>query len=82
VWFKQAFQLSQQNAELAAGLMSGLSLSEFSTRKAITLGATRTRLKKLFVQTGTGSQAALLSALMRAAAIAIPLAGKDADLPI
>jgi hypothetical protein len=71
-WFRQAFQLSVQNAELAAGLISGLSLSEFSAQKAVTLGATRTRLKKLFAHTGTSSQAALVAALLRAAVIAIP----------
>jgi hypothetical protein len=71
-WFGQAFQLSPQNAELAAGLLSGLSLSEFSAQKAVTLGATRTRLKKLFAGTGTQSQAALVAALLRAATIALP----------
>jgi hypothetical protein len=71
-WLGQAFQLSPQNAELAAGLLSGLSLSEFSAQKAVTLGATRTRLKKLFAGTGTQSQAALVAALLCAAAIALP----------
>jgi hypothetical protein len=71
-WFRQAFQLSPQNAELAAGLLSGLSLSEFSAQKAMTLGATRTRLKKLFASTGTQSQAALVAALLRAATVALP----------
>jgi len=69
-WLQQAFDLSPQNAELAEGLMCGLSLSEFSADKHITLGATRTRLKKLFARTGKGSQTALISALLRAAAIA------------
>ena len=71
-WFQQAFQLSPQNADLAAGLLSGLSLPEFSKQNGLTLGATRTRLKKLFAGTGTKSQAALVSALLRAAAIALP----------
>jgi DNA-binding CsgD family transcriptional regulator len=71
-WFQQAFQLSLQNVELAAGLLSGLSLPEFSEQNGITLGATRTRLKKLFARTGTKSQAALVSVLLRAAAIALP----------
>jgi hypothetical protein len=68
-WLRQAFQLSIQNAELAAGLLSGLSLSEFSTQKEVTLGATRTRLKKLFAATDTRSQAALVAALLRAATL-------------
>jgi DNA-binding CsgD family transcriptional regulator len=67
------FQLSPQNADLAAGLLSGLNLSEFSEQNGITLGATQTRLKKLFARTGTKSQAALVSALLRAASIALPL---------
>jgi hypothetical protein len=69
-WLQQAFDLSPQNAELAESLMFGLSLSEFSADKHITLGATRTRLKKLFARTGKSSQAALVSVLLRAAAIA------------
>jgi DNA-binding CsgD family transcriptional regulator len=73
-WFQQAFQLSPQNADLAEGLLSGLNLSEFSEQNGITLGATQTRLKKLFARTGTKSQAALVSALLRAAAIALPRA--------
>jgi hypothetical protein len=72
-WFRQAFQLSVQNAELAASLLSGLSLSEFSTQKEVTLGATRTRLKKLFAATGTRSQAALVAALLRAAPLELSL---------
>lgn len=71
-WFRQAFQLSTQNAELAAGLLSGLSLSEFSAQKEVTLGATRTRLKKLFAATGTQSQAALVGTLLRAATLKLP----------
>jgi DNA-binding CsgD family transcriptional regulator len=71
-WFQQAFQLSPQNADLAAGLLSGLNLSEFSEQNGITLGATQTRLKKLFARTGAKSQAALVSTLLRAAAIALP----------
>lgn len=69
-WLQTAFNLSPQNAELAEGLMSGLSLLEFSGKKKVTLGAARTRLKKLFAHTGTNSQAALVSALLRAAIIA------------
>ena len=68
-WLKTAFNLSPQNAELADGLMSGLSLIEFSDKKRVTLGAARTRLKKLFIQTGTNSQATLVSTLLRAAII-------------
>jgi hypothetical protein len=68
-WFRQAFQLSTQNAELAAGLLSGLSLSEFCAQKEVTLGATRTRLKKLFAATGTHSQASLVGTLLRAATL-------------
>jgi PAS domain-containing protein len=71
-WFRQAFQISTQNAELAAGLLSGLSLLEFSTQKEITLGATRTRLKKLFAATGARSQAALVGTLLRAASLEFP----------
>jgi len=32
-WFQQAFQLSPQNAELAAGLLSGLSLPELEVTR-------------------------------------------------
>lgn len=72
-WLRQAFQLTMQNAELAAGLLSGLSLSDFSTQKEVTLGATRTRLKKLFAATGTRSQAALVATLLRAATLELSL---------
>lgn len=69
-WVQDAFELSSQNAELAGSLMSGSSLMEFSSEKGVTLGAARTRLKKLFARTGTRSQAALVSTLLRAATIA------------
>lgn len=69
-WIQQAFDLSWQNAELAESLMFGASLAEFAGSKNITLGAARTRLKKLFAQTAKRSQAALVSELLRAAIIA------------
>jgi hypothetical protein len=69
-WIEEAFSFSPQNAELAEHLMLGSSLSEFSNETGVTLGAARTRLKKLFAGTGTRSQAALVSALLRAAIIA------------
>lgn len=69
-WIEEGFALSPQNAELAESLMSGANLAEFSSDKGVTLGAARTRLKKLFARTGTRSQAALVSALLRAAIIA------------
>jgi DNA-binding CsgD family transcriptional regulator len=69
-WTRKAFGLSPQNAQLAESLISGISLREFSLSTGVTLGAARTRLKKLFVQTGTRSQASLVSVLSRAAALA------------
>ncbi|WP_428485592.1 helix-turn-helix transcriptional regulator [Rhodopila sp.] len=69
-WIQEAFHLSRENAELAEGLISGLSLAEFSVEKEVTLGAVRTRLKKLFAQTGKRSQATLVAALLRASMIA------------
>jgi hypothetical protein len=69
-WIQQAFDLSSENAELAESLMLGASLFEFSSNKNVTLGAARTRLKKLFAQTGNRSQATLVSVLLRAAMIA------------
>lgn len=69
-WIQQAFDLSRQNAELAESLMFGDSLAEFASGRNVTLGAARTRLKKLFAQTGTRSQATLVSELLRAAIIA------------
>lgn len=69
-WIQQAFDLSWQNAELAESLMFGDSLAEFAGSKNVTLGAARTRLKKLFAQTGKRSQGALVSELLRAAIIA------------
>jgi hypothetical protein len=69
-WIQQAFDLSRQNAELAESLMFGVSLAEFARSKNVTLGAARTRLKKLFAQAGKRSQAALVSELLRAAIIA------------
>jgi DNA-binding CsgD family transcriptional regulator len=77
-WLQQAFDLSPQNAELAESLMLGLSLIEFSINRSITLGAVRTRLKKLFARTGKSSQAALVSALLRAAVVAPPGSGSSA----
>jgi PAS domain-containing protein len=74
-WLQHAFDLSPQNAELAESLMFGLSLAEFAVEKNITLGATRTRLKKLFARTGKSSQTALVSTLLRAAAVAPPELG-------
>jgi DNA-binding CsgD family transcriptional regulator len=71
-WIEEAFDLSPQNAELAEGLMFGASLAEFASASGVTLGAVRTRLKKLFAQTGKKSQAALVSALLRAATISPP----------
>lgn len=75
-WLETAFEISIQNAELAEGLMSGLTLNEFSEETGVTMGALRTRLKKLFGRTGKRSQAALVSALLRAAAIA-PIPGSE-----
>ena len=69
-WIQQAFDLSRQNAELAASLMFGVSLAEFASSRNVTLGAARTRLKKLFAQTGNRSQASLVSELLRATTIA------------
>ena len=69
-WIQQAFDLSRQNAELAESLMFGVSLAEFASSKNVTLGAARTRLKKLFAQTAKRSQATLVSELLRAAIIA------------
>jgi DNA-binding CsgD family transcriptional regulator len=69
-WIQRAFDLSQQNAELAENLMFGVSLAEFASSKNITLGAVRTRLKKLFAKTGSKSQAALVSKLLQAVIIA------------
>lgn len=69
-WIQHAFDLSQQNAELAESLMFGVSLAEFARSQNITLGAVRTRLKKLFAQVGRQSQAALVSELLQAAIIA------------
>jgi PAS domain-containing protein len=69
-WTREVFGLSPQNAQLAESLISGISLAEFSKLAGITLGATRTRLKKLFLQTDTRSQAALVSVLSRAATLA------------
>jgi DNA-binding CsgD family transcriptional regulator len=77
-WLQQAFDLSPQNAELAESLMFGLSLAEFCVDRSITLGAVRTRLKKLFARTGKSSQAALVSALLRAAVVAPPDFGSSA----
>jgi hypothetical protein len=70
-WIKRAFDLSPQNAELAESLMLGTSLAEFSSNKNVTLGAARTRLKKLFARTGKRSQATLVSTLLRAATISL-----------
>jgi hypothetical protein len=50
--------------------MFGVSLAEFANSKNVTLGAARTRLKKLFAQTGKRSQATLVSELLLAAIIA------------
>jgi hypothetical protein len=69
-WIQQAFALTRQNAELAESLMFGVSLAAFAESKNVTLGAVRTRLKKLFAQTGTRSQATLVSELLLAAIIA------------
>jgi DNA-binding CsgD family transcriptional regulator len=69
-WIQQAFGLSSQGAELAEALMEGLSLAEFCDKRGVTLGAARTRLKKLFGRTGSRSQASLAALLLRAAAIA------------
>lgn len=69
-WIQQAFDLSRQNAELAESLMFGVSLAAFADSKNVTLGAVRTRLKKLFAQTGTRSQATLVSELLLAAIVA------------
>jgi hypothetical protein len=69
-WIQQAFGVSRQNAELAESLMFGGSLADFASSTGITVGAARTRLKKLFAQTGKRSQATLVSELLRAAVIA------------
>lgn len=70
-WTREAFGFSSQNAQLAEALLSGLSLAEFSSTTGVTLGAARTRLKKLFIETGTQSQASLVSVLSRAAALSL-----------
>lgn len=69
-FLKNAFGLSPQSAQLAESLMYGMSLAEFSSKTGVTLGAARTRLKKLFARTGNKSQSALVSMLWRAATIA------------
>lgn len=71
-WVHDTLALPANYAALADGLAAGENLAEFSERTGLTVGGTRTRLKKLLRQTNTRSQSDLVALLLRAATIVSP----------
>ncbi|GHD01513.1 helix-turn-helix transcriptional regulator [Novosphingobium pokkalii] len=54
------FRLTGAEAQLAAALAAGDTLSDYAARRGITTGTARIQLKQLFGKTGTGRQADLV----------------------
>jgi DNA-binding CsgD family transcriptional regulator len=54
------FRLTGAEAQLAAALAAGTTLSDYAARRGITVGTARIQLKQLFGKTGTGRQADLV----------------------
>ncbi len=66
-WSREALSLPLHYAELAEGLAAGENLTEFADRTGLTIGGTRTRLKKLLKRLGVRSQSDLIAMLLRSA---------------
>ena len=67
-WTRSALSLPANYAELAEALAAGENLAEFAERTGLTVGGSRTRLKKLLRRLGTRSQSDLVSMVLRSAA--------------
>lgn len=68
-WSREALMLPAAYAELAEALADGENLAEFAERTGLTIGGSRTRLKKLLRRLSTRSQSDLVSLLLRASAV-------------
>lgn len=75
-WTRTAFGFTPQSAELAESLASGNTINGFCEETGVTLGAARTRLKKLLASTGAHTQAALVVLLLRAAMVMTPVSAE------
>lgn len=58
------FRLTGAEAQLAAALAAGDTVSEYAARRGITTGTARIQLKQLFGKTGTGRQADLVRLIL------------------
>lgn len=67
-WSAEALALPAAYSELAEGLAAGENLTEFAERTGLTIGGSRTRLKKLLKRLAVRSQSDLIALLLRAAA--------------
>ncbi len=61
---QRLYGLSPAEAELAAGLASGLSLAQFAEETERTVGTARKTLKRVFAKTETGRQGELIQRLL------------------
>ena len=68
-WSSAAFGFNEQNAELAESIAAGHTLNEFCATSGISLGAPKTRMKKILLATGAHSQSSLAIILLRATAV-------------
>lgn len=64
-WLRQAYGLTPAEVRLVEALMQGRTLREAAEQLALSYETARTRLKVVFVKTGTHRQAALLSKLQQ-----------------
>lgn len=65
--FSELFGLTAAEARLAKGLASGLDLTEYASRAAVSKETVRTQLKAVFAKTGVRRQADLVRVLGEAA---------------
>jgi DNA-binding CsgD family transcriptional regulator len=76
----EAFGLTQAEADLAAGMVLGKSLSEIAVARGIKIGTVRAHLKAIFLKTNTHGQAEVVRLLTRMAAFTYS-AGNNLNLP-
>ena len=78
-WSCAAFGFSRQSAELAESIAAGHTLAEFCLSSGVTLGAAKTRMKKILSVTDVRSQSALVAIMLRAASI-VPMSFNCSNL--
>ncbi len=74
----QAFGLTEAEADVAIGIVSGKSLAEIAAERGIKIGIVRARSKTVFAKTQTRGQAELTGVLTRLAFV-VPRAEGQVD---